>query len=92
MAKRTLTTTPAAAPPATVHTLASLPVDRQEAVRDMSRVSIAAAVVLGQEAGFHRDHVLASQFAVLLGMLHVEFRLTPREIAGIVLDAFKPDA
>lgn len=65
---------------------------RKNALREMAKVNLAAAIVLGGEAGFDKHVVLASQFSVLLAALHTEYRMTPAAICAVVNDALKPDA
>lgn len=53
----------------TVQSYSDLPPGRKAALKEMSKVNLAAAIVLGGEAGFEKESVIASAFSVVLSML-----------------------
>jgi hypothetical protein len=73
-------------------TLRDLTPARRDALHEMAKVNLAAAVVLGEEAGFDRHLIYAAMFSTLLATLHAEYRMTPNQIVSVVHDAMKPPA
>lgn len=65
---------------------------RMQALHEMAKVNVAAAIVLGQEAGFTDALVLSALFGVVCGQLHTRHGLTPSSLREAVTAAFTPKA